>query len=110
MREHQYSPKLRKTRTARRRVTPEDSVAAEKARKRLIDVVQQLEQKRQSRIWLHIDGDHLCSPSLRGVLKERVTLRTIKKLEIVLHSPGGHPEIAYKIMRYLRRTIDEVNI
>lgn len=76
-------------------------------------VVREVEKERGSRIWsmLHVArGQHICGPAMWSLYEGRAKTGTGDKVEIVLHSGGGHPEIAYAAMKFFRRRFKEVNV
>lgn len=78
----------------------------------LLRAVKALEKKRGSRIWCMIHagpGNHICHQSRYAVFDGRGTMGRGKKLEVLLHSPGGHPHIAYLAMKFFRARFDQVN-
>jgi hypothetical protein len=77
-----------------------------------LEVVRALEKERGSRIWcmVHRGGAHICGPTMYSLYSGRDGIGKGKKVELLLHSPGGHPEIAYKTMKFFRRRFKEVNV
>lgn len=73
--------------------------------------VEGLEQTRGSRIYCVIQtrGDHICGPTFNSILKARKGLKDGEKLELLIHSPGGHPDIAYQAVKFFRRRFKSVN-
>jgi hypothetical protein len=69
--------------------------------------IRKLEAKRKSRIFSLIhcsdEDDHICAPTLESVIAERRNLTNIDTLELLLHSGGGIPDIAYQVVRFFRR-------
>jgi Serine dehydrogenase proteinase len=78
----------------------------------LFDVVRALERERGSRIWcmVHCNVGHICGPALWSVFRDRGAIGTGQKVELLIHSGGGHPEIAFKVMKFFRRRFREVNV
>lgn len=77
----------------------------------MLDVVRELEKERGSRIWCMVhQGSHICYPSRWHVFDQRKAIGTGNKIEILLHTGGGHPELAYQIMKFFRRRFKVVNI
>jgi hypothetical protein len=74
--------------------------------------IQELEKERDSRIFcmIHHGRAHICGPSMQAVFANRPLTGRGEKLEILMHSPGGHPDMAYQIMKFFRRRYKEVNI
>ncbi|HEV7243155.1 MAG TPA: hypothetical protein VGQ36_28270 [Thermoanaerobaculia bacterium] len=72
-----------------------------------------LEKRRSSRIYAIINtgsGEHLCAPTLRTLFKNRKKFQNIETLEVLLHSPGGHAEIAYSTIKFLRKHCKRLNV
>jgi hypothetical protein len=77
------------------------------------DVVRALEKERGSRIWcvVHVSHiGHICLPTMRSVLESRDGVGTGEIVEILIHSGGGHPDIAYRVMKFLRGRFKRVNV
>lgn len=75
--------------------------------------IESLEKERDSRIWcmVHHSGNaHICGPMMRAIYQGRPVAGHGQKLEILLHSPGGHPDYAYQAMKFFRRRFKEVNV
>jgi hypothetical protein len=74
--------------------------------------VRALEKQRSSRIWcmMHIRKSHICGPTMWSLYAGRPITGKGKKIEILLHSGGGHPDIAYAAMKFFRRRFEEVNV
>lgn len=79
---------------------------------RFLQVVQDLEKQRGSRIWcvVHAGRGHICGPTLYSLFAARDEIGAGDKVEILIHSPGGHPDIAYRTMKFFRRRFSEVNV
>lgn len=79
---------------------------------KLLQVVSELEKERGCPIWVmvHCNQGHICFPAIRSVYRSRHKIGKGKKIEILLHSGGGHPEIAFTVMKFFRRRFDEVNV
>ncbi len=77
----------------------------------LHNVVEELQQVRGCPIWcvVHCNYGHICHPTLWSVYSTRHKIGTGEKIEILLHSGGGHPEIAFTVMKFFRRRFKEVN-
>lgn len=71
-----------------------------------------LEKDRGSRIFcmIHQGRHHICGPTMRAVYANRIEAGYGDKLEILMHSPGGHPDYAYQVMKFFRRRYKEVTI
>lgn len=80
--------------------------------KAFFDAIRQTEQERGSKIWcmIHTGPAHICYPTVWALYRGRNTVGTGEKVEILLHSPGGHPDIAYRTMKFFRRRFAKVNI
>ena len=75
--------------------------------------VSALEKKRGSKIFVILHDfaeDHLCTPALRTVFKQREQFNKIDKLEILLHTPGGHASVAYRRGRFFRAHCKQLNV
>jgi Serine dehydrogenase proteinase len=76
--------------------------------------ISKLETKRKSRIFCIIhcgeDDDHICGPTFANVLAERAKIKNLQTLELLLHSPGGHADIAYQVVRFFRRHCQRFNV
>jgi len=72
-----------------------------------------LEQKRKSRIFCIVHGgddSHICGPTWWSVIRRRREFENLDTLELLVHSPGGHADVAYSMMRFFRRKAKKVNI
>lgn len=79
----------------------------------LQDAVRQLEDLRGSRIFVMIQGasDHICPATLRAIRNERQHFPpNIDTMEILLESRGGHAEIAYATVNFLRKYCKKLNV
>lgn len=78
----------------------------------LHDLVRDLEKERGTKIWcvLHCGSGHICAPTLYSIFKKRDEIANGDTVEILLHSGGGHPHIAYTAMKFFRRRFKKVNI
>ena len=78
----------------------------------LLDVIRALEVERGCPIWsmVHCNYGHICQPALMSVYRDRAKVGHGKKVELLIHSGGGHPDIAFKVMKFFRRRFDEVNV
>lgn len=64
-----------------------------------------LEKRRKSRIFSIIHNGpphHICQPSLGKTIALRDKFRNIDTLEILIHSPGGHTDVAYQMAKFFR--------
>ena len=79
---------------------------------KLHDIVRKLEGERGCRIWcvVHRGANHFCGPTMHSIYAARERIGTGKKVEILLNSGGGHPQIAYEVMKFFRRRFKEVNV
>ena len=72
-----------------------------------------LEGERKSRIYavVHTAGEHhLCQPDFWGALRRREQFARIGTLEILVHSPGGHANVAYRLAKYFRGHCKTLNV
>lgn len=74
--------------------------------------VRKVEESRKSRIFVLIqDGaDHLCGPTIESILATRNYFSSTETLEILIHSAGGHAEVAYAAMNFFRKRAKNVNV
>jgi hypothetical protein len=76
-------------------------------------VLLSLERKRKSRIYALIHSGpphHICRPSLWLLADQRNKFRGIDTLEILVHSPGGHVDIAYQLAKFFRAHCKKLNV
>lgn len=88
-------------------------IAMSDARAQFEKVLLSLEAKRKSRIYavVHTSGSHhLCQPDFWGALRRREQFANIDTLEILVHSPGGHANVAYRLAKYFRSHCKRLNI
>jgi hypothetical protein len=78
----------------------------------LFDVVRTIERERGCRIWciLQSGQHHMCGPTMYSIYSGRDQIGRGKKIEILLHSSGGHPQYAYAVMKFFPRRFREVNV
>jgi len=72
-----------------------------------------LEKQRKSRIYAIVhpaDPHHLCTPDFWGALRRREKFAGVQTLEILVHSPGGHANVAYRLAKYFRGHCKRLNI
>ncbi|PYV70866.1 MAG: hypothetical protein DMG96_30155 [Acidobacteria bacterium] len=72
-----------------------------------------LEKQRKSRIFAIVHTDdphHLCQPEFWGALRRRDQFAKKGTLEILLHSGGGHANVAYRLAKYFRSHCKQLNI
>jgi len=75
--------------------------------------VARLEKRRHSRIFsvVHTGGaPHICHPEMERLLEHRGRFDGINALEILIHSPGGHADKAYRMARYFRAHCKRLNV
>jgi hypothetical protein len=66
-------------------------------------IIRSLEKTRKSRIFsiIHCDDpQHICQPELRLTVASRDKFKNIDTLEVLLHSPGGHANVAYRLAKF----------
>ena len=90
------------------KATPSGNIGGMSA---LHDVVNELQKERGCPIWciVHCNYGHICAPAMWSVYSARHKVGHGEKIEILLHSGGGHPEIAFTVMKFFRRRFKEVN-
>jgi hypothetical protein len=94
----------------------EARVSEEKARlmEAFWRTIRKLEAKRKSKIFCLIhcpdDGGHICDSMIWQTLSERDKFQNLGTLELLLHTPGGSADIAYQVVRFLRRHCKTLNI
>ncbi len=71
-----------------------------------------LEKKRKSKIFVYVeaDGDHICNVQRHLLFSKKSEFRNVDKLEVLLHSGGGHAEFAYQIAKLFRRRCKQLNV
>jgi len=75
------------------------------------ETVRSLEKERGSRIWCMVHpNSHICFPTLYSIYTQRGEIGSGDKIEVLIHSGGGHPDIAYRVMKFLRRRYKTVNV
>ena len=75
-------------------------------------IVATLERQRKSRIFCLIQTertDHICTHTLRSVLESHTSFTGLDTLELLIVSGGGHPDIAYKLVRFLQGRCKRLN-
>jgi hypothetical protein len=80
---------------------------------RFVKFLRDLEKRRKSKIFCIIHTGppaHICSPELYALLRNRKGFQNVGTIEILLHSPGGHADPAYKLMRFFRRKCSKLNV
>lgn len=72
-----------------------------------------LERQRKSRIYSIVHTTHphhICRPEFATALARRSEFGQVKTLEILIHSTGGHANVAYRLAQYFRRHCKQLNI
>ena len=72
-----------------------------------------LERRRKSRIFAIVhtsDPQHLCQPEFWTALRRRDEFGQKGTLEILIHSGGGHANVAYRLAKFFRSHCDRLNI
>lgn len=84
----------------------------EESLKEINEKIEALEKKRNSKIFLFIEGeaDHICYPHREFLYRKKDEFKNIEKLEILLHSGGGHADCAYQIAKLFRNHCKELNV
>src|SRR6266404_4355925 len=84
----------------------------EKLLKRAYAQIGILERRRKSKIFMFIENvqDHMCYPQLNLIFNQKAKFKNVDKLEILLHSGGGHAECAYQLSKLFRRHCKQLNI
>ena len=80
---------------------------------RFSKAIADLEKQRKSRIFCIVHTNppaHICGPEIYSLLVNRKRFENIGTLEILIHSPGGHADPAYKLMRFFRRKAKKINV
>jgi hypothetical protein len=79
---------------------------------KFIEKIKALEEKRNSRIFFFIEGeeDHICYPQRELLFRKKDEFKDIEKLEVLLHSGGGHADCAYHIAKLFRNHCKELNV
>ena len=78
-----------------------------------VEVVRSLEVERGNPIWCmaHCSGrSHICAATMSSVYQDRQRTGNGEVIELLLHSGGGHPDIAFKVMKFFRRRFKKVNV
>ena len=76
-----------------------------------LNVIAALEKQRGSRICCMIHkAAHIFHPTRWWLRRDRKDVGRGDKIELLLYSPGGHPEIAYQVMKFLRGRYTTVNV
>ena len=84
-----------------------------KSLKRFTDLVVQLERERKSHIFSIIHaapGAHLCSGKFPEFVKRRKQFDGYDNLEVILHSPGGDADVAFRLAKFFRRRFSKFSV
>ncbi|WP_428107712.1 SDH family Clp fold serine proteinase [Candidatus Binatus sp.] len=75
-------------------------------------LVTDLERERKSRIFciIHSKAAHICSLELPEYINRRGHFDRLDTLELLLHSPGGDADFAFKLMKFFRRRCKRLNV
>ncbi len=83
------------------------------ARKNFENAIAALERQRRSRIFSLIhtaEPQHICQPEFWYALSRRQEFSRIDTLEILIHSPGGHASVSYRLAQYFKRHCKKLHI
>jgi hypothetical protein len=83
-----------------------------RTRQAFTSAILSLEKRRKSRIFvlLHdFESEHLCNPDFRKLYENRNQFSGIDTLEVMIHTPGGHASIAYRMARFFRSHCKHLN-
>lgn len=74
-------------------------------------LVSELERERKSRIFsmIHFGKDHVCWADYPKIVLGRKDFQPVETLEILLHTPGGEGDLAYKLVKFFRRRCKQLN-
>jgi hypothetical protein len=75
--------------------------------------VTSLERKRKSKIFCLIHNAppyHICQPDFWTLVGNRDRFRDIQTLEILVHSPGGHADVAYRLAKFFRSHCERLHM
>jgi hypothetical protein len=76
-----------------------------------LNVMRGIEKARGSRICCMIHHTtHICHSTKWWLRMDRMSAGVGEKLELLIYSPGGHPEIAFQMMKFLRGRFKTVNV
>jgi hypothetical protein len=86
-----------------------------KIRQAFESTILSLEKKRKSRIYVVVhnsrsERNHLCSPDFRTLYRNRSEFKGMETLEVLLHSPGGHADMAYRMARFFKSHCKRLHI
>lgn len=79
---------------------------------KFLEKIKNLEERRKSRIFFFIENedDHICYPQREFLYSKKDEFKDIEKLEVLLHSGGGHADCAYHIAKLFRNHCKELNV
>ncbi len=87
------------------------SMSADKNLDEFLEAMRLIEKRRGSRICCMIHrASHICHPTRWWLRTDRLSAGTGDKIELLIYSPGGHPEIAFQVMKFLRGRFKTVNV
>lgn len=98
---------------ARIRLPYKDMASPAKLTKDFEKAIRAVEKRRRSRIFsiVHTGGaPHICHPEVERLLQHRDKFSGIETLEVLIHSPGGHADKAYRLARYFRGHCKRLNV
>lgn len=76
-----------------------------------LEAMRMIEKQRGSRICCMIHpASHICHGTKWWLRGDRMAAGRGDKIELLIYSPGGHPEIAYQMMKFLRGRFKTVNV
>ena len=86
-----------------------------KIRQSFESTILSLEKKRKSRIYVVVHNSrsertHLCGPDFWTLYRNRGEFTGIETLEVLLHSPGGHADMAYRMARFFKSHCKRLHI
>ncbi|HJQ30930.1 MAG TPA: hypothetical protein VJ866_02055 [Pyrinomonadaceae bacterium] len=84
----------------------------EKRKRAFQETITRLEKKRKSRIFCLVQNEHehLCAPTFATLIGERNRFKDIDTLDILVHSGGGHIDVAYQAAKFFRRHCRKLNV
>ncbi len=83
-----------------------------KAKQDFESAILAFQKKRKSKVFAIVHdfrADHLCTSNFQAILRSRDQFAGIDTLEVVIHSPGGHANIAYRMARFFRAHCKQLN-
>ncbi|MBS1840441.1 MAG: hypothetical protein JSS69_18450 [Acidobacteria bacterium] len=78
--------------------------------------IAELEAKRKSKIFALVhshqdpDHNHICGPTLNCIIQQRKLIKTVEKIELLLHTPGGSADIAFRAVKFFRARAKVLNV